>query len=80
VLARGPVEEALVAAVRRFYKDNQLVGMSPADRDARLAALDQQILSLEREEEQTIAEAEALGLNIPRRLDCDPAIILGLRE
>lgn len=80
VLARGPVEEALTAAIRRFYEDRQLVGMSPDARDARLAEIDRQIAALEHEEEQTIAEAEELGLTIPRRTDVDPAIILGLRE
>ena len=79
-LARPLVEESLTAAVRWFYEGNQLTGMAPADRDARLAEIDQRIAALEFEEESTISEAEALGMNIPRRINVDPAIVLGLRE
>ena len=77
-LARPQVEEALAGVVERHYRDNGLTGLTPAERDAQLAEIDQRITALEHEEEQTILQAEELGLAIPRRADADPATVLGL--
>ena len=47
---------------------------------ARFKALDGEALALERAEEQLIAEAEAVGIEIPRRPDADPRAVLGLED
>jgi hypothetical protein len=51
-------------------------GPSPAERAERLAAIDAEILSLEQAEERAIRSFEAAGIDIVRRGDASPAIVL----
>lgn len=53
-------------------------GLPTAQRAAELEKLDRAILALEREEEALIEAAEAAGLEIDRRPDATPAVVLGL--
>ncbi len=45
-----------------------------------ICTLDDQILKLETEEESLIVEAESTGLDLLRRPDADPQIILEISE
>ncbi len=53
-------------------------GLPAAERRQRLAELDGQVVQLEHQEEQLIAELAAAGVDVSRRPDADPAVVLGL--
>lgn len=76
-LAGPALGEKLKAEINRFYATEPLA-LSPAERAARLAAIDTKILGFEFEEEDLIAEAESLGLELDRRLDANPAVVLNV--
>jgi len=69
----GP--EVLAAALRRFIDDIPQ-GLPLADRRARIAELDAQILEAEMSEERAVEALEALGETVLRRADADPRAIL----
>lgn len=52
--------------------------LTSVERNARLAELDVEILTAERDEEATICAALAQGHNVTRRRDADPRAVLGL--
>jgi hypothetical protein len=52
--------------------------MSCAERDARIAAIDREVLLLEREEEFLVELGETFELHLPRRDDADPRAVLGI--
>lgn len=53
-------------------------GLPQAERVKRLAAIDAELVQLERGEEQLIRESETAGLEIDRRSDADVRVVLGL--
>lgn len=53
--------------------------LAPEERDRRLAMLDDEILRLERQEEQCIADAEGYNMHVPRRENANPLAILAMR-
>ena len=55
-------------------------GLPAAARERRLAELDGEIATLERDEEESIQAAAEGGLAIDRRADASPAVVLGLPE
>lgn len=52
-------------------------GPSPTERAERLAAIDAELLTLEQAEERAIRALEAEGVDIVRRGDASPAVVLG---
>jgi len=72
------LHEQLVAEVGNFYAAKG-PGLSVDERAARIAAADAQILALEIEEEQLVRGMIAAGLQIQRRPDADPAVVLDVR-
>lgn len=54
------------------------VGLDTAERLARIAAIGRELDQLEAEEERLITEAEAEGLDVLRRPDARPEIVLAL--
>lgn len=61
--------------VELLYEDGE-DGLSAADRAAALAELDAQKRDLEHAEEACVRAAEKAGLNLLRRGDADPAVVL----
>jgi len=55
-------------------------GIPAAEREAAAAEIDRRLLALETEEEEIITSAETAGMDIPRRGDCDPRIVLEVRS
>ena len=51
-----------------------------AERRERVAALDSEIHELEIQEEALVSEAEEVGLEIDRRVDADPRIVLEIHD
>jgi hypothetical protein len=51
-------------------------GVTAENRAARLAQLDAELAELERKEESAIRKLEAQGLDVDRRGDADPAVVL----
>ncbi len=69
----------LKAKVETFIRDSAPVnGMSDAERAARLAAIEDRKLELERQEEAHIVASEQAGTPILRRPDADPRAVLGV--
>ena len=68
------IKARLMAAVKPRLTD----GMDAGERARQIAEIDTKILAAERDEEQTIQQAESEGLEITRRADADPRIVLGL--
>jgi len=62
-------------AVGRFYSDHA-AGLPLQERASAIARIDRQLASLEVDEETEIRIAEARGLTIDRRPDCDPRLVL----
>jgi len=52
--------------------------LTAAERTARLAEIDDALLTLEREEEAQIEASEAAGTPVARRADADPRAVLGV--
>jgi hypothetical protein len=75
-LLRPILREALVAQAEAAY-DNSPAGLPADAREREFARLDEQLLALERAEEQALQVAEANGLAIDRREDADPRVVLG---
>lgn len=55
-------------------------GLSADKRPAAIKGLEARIYALEVEEEAIITDAEAAGMDIPRREDCDPRVVLEVRD
>ncbi|GAA0595526.1 hypothetical protein [Caenispirillum bisanense] len=72
--------DALKEAYGRVIRERLGAGIPEAERQKRLAAARAKRLQLEIREEAIIAEAEAAGLDILRRGDADPAVVLGMVE
>lgn len=77
----GPVLVAAIGAEAmraRLMKnaDALPIGMPKADREARIAEIDAELLAIGREEEQLIMQSEDEDAPIARRWDADPAIVL----
>lgn len=53
-------------------------GITAEDRESRIAELEKQLYELEVEEEQLISKLEDDGVEIYRRHDIDPSIVLGV--
>jgi len=53
-------------------------GLNPEQRRAALAEIDGRIRAAEVDEERIVRELEARGLDVDRRGDADPSIVLGL--
>ena len=77
VLLKPLLRETLVAKVEAAYADTP-AGLTAEERKRELARLDEQLLALERAEEQALQVAEANGLPIDRREDADVRAVLGL--
>lgn len=76
-LLRNEIKERIAALVG----DKDTPGaLSDEAREARFSELSARRLELERLEEATIVAAEAEGMFIPRRSDCDPRAILEIVE
>lgn len=73
VLGAGAMRKALLATL-----DAVPEGLDAAARAGRLAAIDADLDTTEREEERLICEAELLGDEIERRADARPEILLAL--
>ena len=73
------VREKLIAEVDRNLAERPS-GLPTEERPAALAEIDAAIRKLGVEEEQIITEAEAAGIELDRREDADPAIVLGVTE
>lgn len=69
------IKEKLLTTVEKMdYQE----GPPDAERAALIANIDMRIHDLEVEEESIIETAESVGIEIMRRPDCNPAIVLGL--
>lgn len=53
-------------------------GLTRGERNSELSDIDRKLAAAEREEENTIREAENDGLDITRRSDADPRVVLDL--
>lgn len=75
------MRDALIAAatesISKLYENNPLV-IPEAEREARMAEIDAQILAEARVEEARIEIAEAKGLKVLRRKDAPPFAVLGV--
>ena len=76
-LAPKAVEETLIAKIDE-HLEQHTPGLPSAERPARVEQLQREARDLEREEEQLIRDAEDGGVEILRRSDADPLIVLGL--
>jgi hypothetical protein len=70
--------DELIAAVTDGIDDHIAGGIGIAERNARKAALQAQLLDLEFEEESLVEAALALGVEVHRRPGADPLALLGL--
>lgn len=73
------VRNRLVEEVDRHLEERP-PGIPTAERPAALAEIDAAIRKLGVEEEEIIVAAEAAGIELDRREDADPAIVLGFTE
>jgi hypothetical protein len=73
------VRNKLIAEVDRQLEERPS-GLPTAERPAALAKIDAAIRKLGVEEEQIITEAEAAGIDLARRGDADPRIVLSVVE
>lgn len=71
------IETMLMQAVDAHFVEHPS-GLSKSERPARLAELDAAILKHGQREETLIRQAETAGLEIVRRADADPLVVLGL--
>ena len=78
-LVPAAVEEMLIAKIDQ-HLEQHTPGLPSAERPARLEQLHQETRAIEREEEKMIRAAEDDGVEILRRSDADPLIVLGLDE
>lgn len=67
--------DAVRKGLSRFIAEAE-DGPTPAERTARLHAIDAQLLALEQAEERAIRALEAEGVDIVRRGDASPAVVL----
>jgi hypothetical protein len=72
--------DALIAAIEKQIDEqaNDEAALSDQQRRERFAALFNELLEYEREEEALIREARGSDFNIDRRVDADPRAVLGL--
>lgn len=68
------IKARLMTAVEPRLAD----GMDAGERERQITEIDTKILAAERDEEQTIQQAESEGLEITRRHDANPRVVLGL--
>ena len=73
------IREKLIAEVDRRLEERPS-GLPTAERPAALAEIDAAIRKFGVEEEQIITEAEAAGIELDRRGDADPHIVLSVVE
>ena len=73
------IREKLIAEVDRRLEERPS-GLPTAERPAALAEIDAAIRKFGVEEEQIITEAEAAGIELDRRGDADPRIVLSVVE
>ena len=71
------IETMMMSAVDTHLSEHA-AGLPSAERPARLAELDAKILKHGQREEKLIREAETSGLEIVRRADADPLVVLGI--
>lgn len=72
-LLRDTIKEKLAETIRASdYPE----GIPSNQRAVAIADIERQLFQLEREEEALICEAEEAGIEIERREDCDPRIVL----
>lgn len=71
------LEKALHTEIDRQIGD---AGVSAAERAQRVEKLEQRLFELGCEEERLICQAEAAGLVVYRRPDCDPAAVLAVLD
>lgn len=71
LLGAAAVRKALLAGI-----DDLPEGLTPAERAKRLAGLDDELDTLQTQEERLIREAALDGQDIPRRPDANPVIVL----
>jgi hypothetical protein len=74
---RAKLHAEIDALYATLAKTGAMVLAAP-ERDRRLAALDEEILRLEREEEQCITEAAGFSMFVPRRETAHPLAVLSL--
>lgn len=80
VAALGPVLRVRFREVLADHYGDLAVGLAADDRQARLRAIDAELVALEREEETLIRELAEAGVVVDRRGDASPAVVLGLAE
>lgn len=71
------LHETLAKELERHYQTVE-AGLPRPEREARLAAIDRELFTLEVTEETLITAAESAGLQVLRRGDADCAAVLGL--
>lgn len=71
---RDAFRKAFVDDLDDYYEDKEWI--EPEDRIKRTAELEAEVLYLELTEEAAIRDAEANGINILRRADADPRVVL----
>lgn len=73
--------DAIKHRLAELVEESNLPEGLPADkRPAAIKELEARINALEVEEEAIITDAEAAGMDIPRREDCDPRVVLEVRD
>lgn len=78
VAALGPVLRLRFRELLADHYTGLSVGLAADDRQARLRAIDAEVVALEREEEVLIRELAEAGVTVDRRGDADPRAVLGL--
>jgi len=75
----GAEKERLTRVLHKFWEQNP-PGLPSPERRQRIAALDAEILELERAEEAMIVAAAEHGIDLERRGDADPRAVIGTAE
>jgi adenosyl cobinamide kinase/adenosyl cobinamide phosphate guanylyltransferase len=76
-LLHTQLRAAMIAELEQRYVETP-AGLPTAERQRRLAELDAEIARLESLEEQAIVVAREAGMDVLRRPDVSPSVLLGL--
>lgn len=77
LLNRQQIEARFEAAMRAALEGQETIGSE--SRSSQLAEIDARLRALEIEEERIVCALEAEGVDVLRRPDADPAVVLGWR-
>jgi hypothetical protein len=74
------IKARIAKELKQHYKETDSVGITTESRNKRLKEIAAAVLNLEIAEEKLIQDGEAVGLEIDRRPDANPAVVLGVIE